>query len=138
MGAFVDTQQEMLEIMSRMMAGFVNIKDELREMNRNGQQNLEKIESAITKSGGEIVKKISKLTNAQNRDVNNFEIAAIADLAHKDVPNWQNLLNERKMDYFRNEKIATKNNSRWREMDPLVISKKYQRKIVPAENEQFK
>ena len=97
-------------MMSRMMAVFVNIKDELRELNRNSQENLEKTESAITKSGGEIVKEISKLTNIQKRAVNNFEITAIADLARKDVPNWQNLLNERKMDYwnyFRNGKIAT-------------------------------
>ena len=100
----------MLEMMSRMMAVFIYIKDELRELNGNGQENLRKTESPITKSGGEIVKEISKLTNIQNRVVNSFEITAIADLVRKDVLNWQNLLNERKMDYwnyFRNEKIAT-------------------------------
>ena len=109
-------------------------------MNQNGQQNLEKIESTITKSSGEIVKEISKLTDIQNRAVNNFEMTAITDLVHKDVPNWQNLLNERKMDhwnYSRNEKSATIY-VKWREMDPSIIPKKYQPKIVPGENDQFK
>ena len=109
MTPLIEVQNQILDKMSEMVDAINELKEQVKIMNENGQMNTEKTEKAITKSSSNVVKELGKIATIQTNTMSGLKNAAMGDLVRKETPNWQNLLTERKLDYWeflRNLRIA--------------------------------
>ena len=140
MTPLIEVQTQTLDKMSEMVDAINKLKEQVKIMNQNGQMNTKKIEKAITKSSSDVVKELGKIATIQTNTMSGLQNAAMGDLVRKEIPNWQNLLNERKLDYWeflRNQRIAA-TYSRWRENAPPIIPKTYQPRLIVGESEEYR
>ena len=140
MTPLTEAQNQILDKMSEMVDAINKLKEQVKIMNQNGQMNTEKIEKAITKSSSDDIKELGKITTIQANTMSVLQNTAMGDSVRKEIPKWQNLLNERKLDYWeflRNQRIAA-TYSRWRENAPPVMPKKYQPRSIVGESEEYR
>ena len=122
--------------MSKILTILTKIKDEMDIVNKTGQENSKKIEEMLSKTADILVDELGKMSVTQAKVLTSIVKTLEGNHIKEKIPNWNILLNARKMDYWnhlRNVKIA-ETYVRWCGSDPPIIPKKFQPAPILGEN----